>query len=285
MTMSDRALTPLMTDVPRPTMRPQTHKRQARLGPGPRIPGAALIGPTLLLSAWALGSATGWLDQRVLSAPWTVAHRFSELLADGRLQTNLATSSARALVGLSLGVAVGGVLGVAAGLSRIGEALIDGSVQAKRAIPTLALIPLLILWFGIGDEMKIIAIAIGSSIQVYLHTHAGLRSIDARYVELAESVRLTRWRFIRKVALPGALPEILLGLRLAVTSSWLVLVAVEQINATSGIGHMMTLARTYGQTEVIMVGLVVYGLFGLLSDSLVRTVERKALSWRRSLAG
>jgi sulfonate transport system permease protein len=263
----------------RPTRRP------ARLGLGKRIPYGLAIGPLLVLSLWSLASATGLLDPRVLSQPWVVASTLVDLLRDGRLQTNLITSAQRVLLGLGLGIVVGGTLGVVAGLSRTGEAVIDGPVQAKRAIPTLALIPLLILWTGIGEEMKVTTIAIASSIQIYLHTHQGLRSIDVRYVELAQTLRLTQWKFIRKVALPGALPGFLMGLRLAVTTSWLTLTAVEQINATSGIGYMMSLARSYGQTEIIMVGLVVYGLFGLCSDLALRALEKSALGWRRSLSG
>jgi sulfonate transport system permease protein len=255
-----------------------------RLGPGPRLRYGFALGPALLLLSWLAGSWLGLIDERVLSTPWAVLGRTVTLLQDGRLQANLLTSTTRALIGLVLGLLVGGALGLVAGLSRVGEALIDGPIQAKRAIPTLALIPLLILWFGIGEEMKILTIAIAASLQMYLHTHAGLRAVDMRYVELAESVRLSRWKFIRKVALPSAVPDFVIGFRHAITSAWLVLVAVEQINATSGVGHMMSLARSYGQTEIIMVGLLVYGAFGLLSDTLVRMVERRALAWRRVMA-
>ena len=264
--------------------RKRVRRARRRLGPGPRIPYGVVIGPLALLLAWTLGSATGLLDPRVLSEPWTVVQTFGRLIAEGRLQDNLLTSGLRAVTGLAAGLLVGGTAGVLSGLSRGGEAVIDGPIQAKRATPTLALIPLLILWFGIGEQMKVIAIAIGVSVQIYLHTHAGLRAIDARYVELAETLRLDKWTFIRKVALPGALPQFLIGLRHGVTTAWLVLVAVEQINATSGIGHMMSLARSYGQTEIIVVGLLVYGAFGLVSDTAVRLLERKVLTWRRSLA-
>ncbi len=130
-----------------------------------------------------------------------------------------------------------------AGLSRFGEAVIDGPVQIKRAIPALAIIPLLILWLGIGEEMKVITIALGVFVPIYLQTHAGLRAIESKYVELAQTVDLSRWEFLRRVVIPGALPHFLLGLRFAVTAAWLALVVVEQVNATSGIGYMMELAR------------------------------------------
>ncbi|MFE6925601.1 ABC transporter permease [Nocardia sp. NPDC057663] len=258
-------------------------RARRRLGPGRPIPFGFALGPALLIGAWVLGSATGALDPETLPAPWTVAQTAGDLIADGRLQSNLLTSLQRAVSGLGLGVVIGVVLALVAGLSRIGEAVVDGPVQIKRAIPTLALIPLFIVWFGIGEEMKLIVITTSVLIPVYINTHAYLRSVDARYVELAETVGLSRWGFLRRIALPGSLPGFFLGLRLAVTISWLALVVVEQVNATSGIGYLMTQARTYGQIDVIVVGLVIYGLLGLFGDLAVRAAERKALAWRQTL--
>ncbi|HWD79639.1 MAG TPA: ABC transporter permease [Kribbella sp.] len=258
--------------------------RRRRLGLGKPIRFGAALGPVLLLVIWSIGSAAGWIDQRILSAPWTVVSTAGELIADGRLQSNLWTSAQRALLGLALGIVLGVVLALISGLSRLGEALLDGPIQIKRAIPSLALLPLLILWLGIGESMKVVTILLGVFVPIYIHTHNGLRTIDSRYVELAQTVGLSQWQFIRRVVLPGALPGFLLGLRFAVTGAWLSLVVVEQINSTSGIGYMMELARTYGQTDIIIVGLVVYGILGLLSDAVVRLIQRRALSWRRTLA-
>jgi sulfonate transport system permease protein len=257
--------------------------RRRRLGPGRAIPFGWLVGPVVLVGLWCLGSATGMLDERTLSAPWTVVETGKQLIEDGKLQENILTSLHRAALGLFFGTVAGVVVAVLSGLSRVGEALIDGPVQIKRSIPTLALIPLLILWFGIGEQMKVITIALGVFIPVYIHTHNGLRTIDARYVELAETSDVSRGGFLRHVVLPGAMPGFLLGMRFAVTGALLALVVVEQFNATSGIGYMITLAKTYGQTDVIVVGLVVYGALGLLADGAVRLVQRRALSWRRTL--
>ena len=257
--------------------------RLRRLGPGDGVPGGILLGPVLLLAFWAIGSATGFIDQRTLSAPWTVVETAGDLWSDGRLQDGLVTSATRAFLGLGLGIAVGLVLALVAGLSRLGESVIDGPVQVKRSIPSLALIPLLILWFGIGEEMKVYTIALGVLVPIYIHTHHGLRSIDSRYAELAETTGVGRVAFVRHVVVPGAMPGFLLGLRFAVTSALLALVVVEQINATSGIGYMITLASSYGQTDVIIVGLVVYAVLGLVADGVVRLIARKALTWRRTL--
>jgi sulfonate transport system permease protein len=275
-----------VTSLPgiRTTARTAPVVRRRRLGPGKPIKFGAAIGPVLLLAVWSIGSATGRIDERVLSAPWTVVTTAGELISDGRLQSNLWTSSQRALLGLGLGIVLGVVLALISGLSRLGEAILDGPIQIKRAIPSLALLPLLILWLGIGESMKVVTILLGVFVPIYLHTHNGLRTIDSRYVELAQTVGLSQREFIRRVVLPGALPGFLLGLRFAVTGAWLSLVVVEQINATSGIGYMMELARTYGQSDIIIVGLVLYGVLGLLSDGVVRLIQRRALTWRRTLA-
>ncbi|WP_198940357.1 ABC transporter permease [Micromonospora sp. CB01531] len=269
---------------PRAAATAPARKPRRRLKPGRPIPFGAALGPFLLLAVWAVGSAAGWLDSRTLSAPWTVVTTASDLVADGRLQDNLAISAQRAGLGLAIGTVIGTVLALIAGLSRWGEAILDGPIQIKRAIPALALVPLLILWLGIGEQMKVTTITLGVLVPVYIHTHNGLRSIDSRYVELGESLRLRRAVFLRRIVLPGALPGFLLGMRFAVVGAWLALVVVEQINSTSGIGYMMELARQYGQTDVIIVGLVLYGLLGLLSDGAVRLAQRRALSWRRTLA-
>lgn len=206
------------------------------------------------------------------------------LWTDGTLPTDILTSLQRAGSGFAIGLAAGIALALASGLSRTGEALIDGSVQLNRAIPTLGLIPLFILWLGIGETFKVAIIAIVVYIPIYLNTHAALSGIDSRFVELAEVQGLSRYAFIRRIVIPGALPGFFVGLRLGVTGSWLGLVVLEQINATSGLGYMMFQAQNYGQTDVILVGLVVYGIFGLISDSAVRLIERRVLSWRRTLS-
>jgi sulfonate transport system permease protein len=267
--------------VVRPKATPVRARR--RLGPGRPIPYGRALGPLLVLGAWAAASGSGLLDPRLLSAPWTVLATAGDLIATGQLQQHIAASLGRAVAGFLIGAAAGTALAVTAGVSRLGEALIDGPVQIKRAIPTIGLVPLLILWLGINESFKIVVIAIGVAITMYIQTYAGLTGIDSRYVELAEVQNYTRWEFLRHVVLPGALPGFFVGLRLAVTASWLILITVEQINALSGIGYLMAQAQLYAQTDVIVVGLAVYGVFGFTSDALLRLIERRALAWRRTL--
>lgn len=262
---------------------PQVRRRR-RLSPGKRLPASRLVGPVLFLALWAAASAAGQLDPAAIPAPWTVVKTAGHLWTDGTLPTDVLTSLQRAATGFAIGLTAGVVLALASGLSRVGEALIDGTVQLNRSIPPLGLIPLFILWLGIGETFKIAIIAIVVYIPIYLNTHAALSGIDHRYVELAEVQGLSRFAFVRQIVIPGALPGFFVGLRLGVTGSWLGLIVLEQINATSGLGYMMFQAQNYGQSDVILVGLVVYGIFGLTSDSAVRLIERRVLSWRRTLS-
>lgn len=262
---------------------PQVRRRR-RLSPGRRLPAVRLIGPLVLLALWAAASAAGTLDPGAIPAPWTVLRTAGHLWTDGTLPTDVLTSLERAGYGFAIGLTAGVLLALASGLSRVGEALIDGTVQLNRAIPTLGLIPLFILWLGIGETFKIAIIAIVVYIPIYLNTHAALSGIDSRFVELAEVQDLSRLAFVRQVVIPGALPGFFVGLRLGVTGSWVGLVVLEQINATSGLGYMMFQAQNYGQSDVILVGLLIYGVFGLVSDSVVRLIERRVLSWRRTLS-
>jgi sulfonate transport system permease protein len=205
------------------------------------------------------------------------------LIREGRLQHNLAVSAGRAGVGLALGFVAGVALALTAGLSRLGGYVVDGVVQLKRGIPILAIIPFMVLWFGIGEGMKVATIAASVFFPIYLQTHAALQAIELKQVELAETLGLNRLQFLRHVIIPAVLPGFLTGLRFGVTTAWLALVVVEQLNATSGIGYMVTLARDYAQTDVMLVGLVVYALLGLSSDAAVRLLEARVLRWRRTL--
>lgn len=271
--------------------RPVARRREANpaassasLLPKPALPAQRLLGPALVLLLWYVASGAGWISPAKMPGPEVVAATLGQLLADGTLATDVLASLHRAGLGLGFGILAGFTLAVLAGLTRLGDALIDGVVQIKRSIPNLALIPLFIIWLGIDETMKISIIALGTMVPIYINTHAGLRGIDRRYVELGQTVGLSHWRFLRHIVFPASLAGFFTGLRLAVTHAWTALVVVETINATSGIGFMITQARIYGQTDVVLVGLVLYGALGFSSDALVRALERRTLSWRQSLA-
>lgn len=262
---------------------PAPRLRHRRLTPARLPAGARLIGPLAVLTLWEAAARTGLLSPYALAAPSTAVTTGLALLRDGTLLPHLLASAARAYAGLALGVSVGLVLALAAGLTRSGEALIDGLVQVKRAVPTLALIPLVILWLGIGEAMKVFVIFTAVLVPVYINTHAALKTIDIGHVELAQSLGLTRGEFIRRVALPGALPGFFVSLRLAVTLCWTSLVVLELINTQTGIGYLMNRARDWGQTEIIVLGICLYAALGLLSDAAVRAIEARVLRYRRTL--
>ncbi|WP_102961430.1 ABC transporter permease [Mangrovicella endophytica] len=263
--------------------RGSTDARSRSLLPKAPVPLQRLVGPILLLVLWCVASGTGWISPAKMPGPDAVAASLAGMIGSGTLATDIAASLQRAALGLSIGIVAGFALAVAAGLTRLGDALIDGNIQVKRSIPNLALIPLFIIWLGIGETMKIAIIALGTTVPIYINTHAALRGIDRRFVELGQTVSLSRAGFLRHIVFPASLPGFFTGLRLAVTQAWTALVVVETINATSGIGFMITQARIYGQTDVVLVGLLLYGVLGFGSDALVRALERRSLSWRQSL--
>ena len=244
-----------------------------------------LIGPLVLLAIWQLGSWTGLIPSRNLAPPGQVASAAWDLLKTGELQHHLWVSLGRAVKGLVIGATLGTALAVVSGLWRLGEDLIDAPMQMLRTLPFVALVPLFILWFGIGDEAKIALIILGTAFPMYINTFAGIRGVDAKLVEAAKTVGLSRWGLIKDVVLPGALPSALVGLRYSMTISVLALVVAEQINASAGIGYLITNARDFLQTDVIVVGLLVYALLGIGADLIVRLLERTLLGWRRSFTG
>ncbi len=273
---------PAASDAPVP-VKDSRDGRRRRLTPGRPAPFVRAVGPLLLLALWAIGSEVGFIDDGTLPSPWVVVQTAIDMSGSGQLWPNLWASAARALSGLGIGLALGLVLALVSGLSRVGLSLVDGTIQIWRSVPILAVLPLAVVWLGIGEEMKVTLIALAVMVPVYINTASALAGVDQRYVELAETLRLSRLQFVRRVALPGAVPGFFTGLRLAAVSCWLVLVVVEQTNARDGIGYFMTTARTYGQIDVIAVGLVLYAFLGLTSDTIVRLLERRALRWRKTL--
>jgi sulfonate transport system permease protein len=241
--------------------------------------------PVLILLVWQALDSLGWINSRLMPSPVMVAEAFWQLLVTGQLLGNLWVSLVRVMVGLGIGVALGTVFGLFAGLSRFGENTVDSTLQMVRTLPHLALIPLFILWFGIGETPKIALIALGAVFPIYLNLFAGIRAVDRRIIEAASTLDLTRAEIIWNVILPGALPSFLVGLRYAVGIAWLTLVVAEQVNANSGIGYLVMNARDFLETDVIFVGLIIYAILGLTTDQMVRAIERRALAWRPSFVG
>ena len=248
-----------------------------------------LISLLAVVGIWQLLSATGVLPAARLASPATIAHTAYTLVTTdsptyGTLQASLLVSAERWGIGLSVGVAIAVLLAVASGLSRIGEYAFDPLLNAARSIPLLGLLPLFIVWFGIGDMPKILIVVLGALFPMYVNTFAGIRGVDPKLGELGQVLGLSRWELVRHVVLPGSLPSALTGLRLSVVGSLLALVVGEQINANAGLGFMINTAEQFLANNIIVLCLFMYAILGLLADGLVRLVERRALAWRREFA-
>lgn len=235
--------------------------------------------PVGLMALWELSARAGWLSTRVLPEPWAVVLAFWHLADSGELWQHLGVSTARALSGLALGGGLGLLLGLVTGSLRWAETLLDTTLQMVRNIPPLALIPLVILWFGIDESAKLFLVAVGVFFPIYLNTFHGIRSVDAGLIEMARSYGLSGWQLYRQVILPGALPSILVGLRFSLGLMWVLLIVAETISAQAGIGYMTMNAREFLQTDVVLVGILLYALLGKLADVLARALERSALRW------
>ena len=247
-----------------------------------------LISPVAVLAIWQFVSSAGIISADKLPPPtqvWTTAVSLvtSSSPAYGSLQGNLLASLERVAVGFACGAVVAIALAVAAGLSRLGENAVDPLMQMLRTLPLFGLIPVFIVWFGIGQLPKILLIALGAAIPLYLNTFSGIRNVDAKLAEAGQSLGLHRSETIRHIILPGALPQILVGLRQSLGIAWLALVVAEQINANAGLGYIINQGQAFLNNSVIFVALLVYCVLGLLTDALVRLMERRALAWRHGL--
>jgi sulfonate transport system permease protein len=246
-----------------------------------------LISPLAVLVVWQLVSQFGLISEQKLPRPTQVWSTAVSLVtqnspAYGTLQGAMLVSLQRVAIGFAVGASIGLLLAVVAGLGRLGENAVDPLMQMLRTLPLFGLVPLFIVWFGIGQGPKIILIAIGSAIPLYLNAFAGIRSVDPKLRELSQVLQLSRRELITRIVLPGAMPQILVGLRQSLGVAWLALVVAEQINTNAGLGFMISQATQFLRSDVIMVALLVYCILGLLTDWLVRIMERRVLSWRRS---
>ncbi|MEE5067118.1 aliphatic sulfonate ABC transporter permease SsuC [Pseudomonas alliivorans] len=235
--------------------------------------------PVLLLAAWQLSVSAGWLSTRILPAPSAVIEAGVTLVSSGEIWTHLAISGWRAGLGFVIGGGIGLALGFITGLSKWGERLLDSSVQMIRNVPHLALIPLVILWFGIDETAKIFLVALGTLFPIYLNTYHGIRNIDPALVEMSRSYGLSGFSLFRHVILPGAMPSILVGVRFALGFMWLTLIVAETISASSGIGYLAMNAREFLQTDIVVLAIVLYAVLGKLADLAARGLERVCLRW------
>ena len=235
--------------------------------------------PAVLLLGWQIASSQGWLSTRVLPAPLDVLRSAWALTVSGELWTHVQVSAGRALSGLLIGGGLGLLLGLLTGSLRVAETLLDSTIQMVRNIPALALIPLVILWFGIDETAKLFLISVSVFFPIYLNTFHGIRNVDQGLIEMGRTYGLNRWQLYRQIILPGALSSILVGLRFSLGLMWVILIVAETISAQAGIGYLTMNAREFLQTDVVLVGILLYALLGKLADVFAKALERYWLRW------
>jgi sulfonate transport system permease protein len=235
--------------------------------------------PVFILIIWQFLSTFGIIPTRILPAPLAVVSAAIRLAQTGELFVNIGVSAGRAISGFVIGGSIGFLLGLLNGISPISEKLFDTSIQMLRTVPNLALLPLVILWFGIGDEARLFLVSLGVMFPIYLNTFHGIRNVDPGLIEMGRVYGLNTWALFWRIILPGAMSSILVGVRFSLGIMWLTLIVAETIAADSGIGYMATNAREFMQTDVVVLAIVMYALFGKLADMIARALERYWLRW------
>jgi sulfonate transport system permease protein len=250
----------------------------ARLGQN----GLGWLVPAAVVAGWEVAARTGFVAPNLLPAPSAVLEAFWRLLASGELIRNIGVSAVRALAGFAVGGSIGFVLGLANGVSTLSRGLTDTTLQMIRNIPHLALIPLVILWFGINEEAKLFLVALGVFFPIYVNTLLGIQGVDPQLIEMGRIYGMSRLQLFFRVILPGALPAIFVGVRYALGIMWLTLIVAETISASSGLGYMAMQAREFLLIDVVVLAILIYALLGKLADSLARLLERLCLQWHPS---
>ena len=260
---------------------PKANERRRRVRI--RIPRLAvrIVGPLLALGIWQLLCTVGVFNPSTIPSPVSVVRAGQQLWTSGELQSSFAISLERVAIGLGIGMVAGVVLALISGFFRLGEDLVDPLIQIVRSVPILGLIPLVIIWFGVGEVSKVFLIALGCTFPIYINTHAAIRGVDAKFAEMGSSFGLSRLGMAGRVVFPGAIPGFLVGLRFALVGCWLIIVVAEEINAQSGLGYLLAQAQSSYRTDIMVLVLAIYGMLGLVADMLVRLLERSLLVWRR----
>lgn len=240
--------------------------------------------PACLLLVWQIATHSSLISSRILPAPADVFAAAIRMASTGELFRHIGVSAARAAAGFALGASIGFALGLLNGMSETAARLLNSTLQMIRNVPHLALIPLFILWFGIDERAKLYLVALGVFFPIYLNTYHGVRTVDAGLIEMGRVYGLTRAELFRQVIFPGALPSILVGVRFALGITWLTLIVAETIAATSGIGYMTMNAREFLQTDVVVLGILIYASLGKLADSATAWLEKRCLAWHPSFA-
>jgi sulfonate transport system permease protein len=238
-----------------------------------------VIFPIMILSFWEYAALNRYVSPAIIPAPTKIYASFSTMLHNGVLFRNIRISLVRVISGYALGTLVGVLCGILLGLFRFAERSVILFIGILRPIPMIALVPLFILFFGIGEISKIAVITVGAFWPAFLNTQHGIKNVDWKLLDVAYALRKNRWETLAKIIFPSALPSVFVGAKLGASSAWVCVVAAEMIAASSGIGYMVMFARETSQTAVMYMGILVIGLFGLLIDFCLTRLQRRLLSW------
>lgn len=235
--------------------------------------------PILMIVLWQILGQSEIISSSILPTPLDVVDAAIKLTSSGKLQEHVLISTERALIGFLIGGIIGFTLGLLNGTVKFFEITTDTTMQMIRTIPHLALIPLVILWFGIGESAKIFLVALGVMFPVYINTFSGIQNVDRKLIEMGTVYGLSKWKLFVNIILPGALSSILVGIRYALGVMWMSLIVAETIGADSGIGYMATSAREFMQMDIVVLTIVLYAILGKLSDYIAKLFERRFLKW------
>ncbi len=235
--------------------------------------------PIVVVLLWQVLGDRGLIKSTMLPTPLEVVEAGKNLFQTGELQKHVYISTERAIIGFFIGGTIGFLLGLFNGTVLFLEKLIDTSIQMIRTIPHLALIPLVILWFGIGESAKIFLVAVGVMFPIYINTFNGIKNVDYKLIEMGKVYGMSKWQLFTNIILPGAMPNILVGIRYALGVTWISLIVAETIGADAGIGYLATTAREFMQMDIVVLTIVLYAILGKLSDFIAKVCEQRLLKW------
>ena len=247
------------------------------------MPARRILAPTAVFASvamiWWLAGQAGWTNTYLLPAPSAVAAALADLAASGALLKHTLVSLQRVLLGFALSVALALPLAVLLSASRAVRVVLDPLLEFVRQVPPLALIPLLILWLGIGEAQKLGIIVLASFFPVFLGFRGGIAGVDPKLIEVGRVAGLTHREILTRIVLPSALPELVVGLRISLGYSWRALVGAELIASSAGLGYMIIDAENLARTDIVLAGVLVIGAIGLLSDLVLRLAVGRAFPW------